>query len=76
MAPEEKGKEIQAEITRIIRERGTLSRKLQADGHPNPKNEASRLINLKYGKGWKEKLELQDPTREYGKNLLKVSYYY
>lgn len=39
----------------IFKELKELSDKLKSEGHPNYHNEARRLINVKYGKDWRDK---------------------
>lgn len=46
-----KSSDIEAELR-------SLTKLLKHQGHKNASNEAHRLINLKYGKGWREEYKL------------------
>ena len=45
----------EANIRKVRKELVSLIKKFQSEGKPNPVNNARKYINLKYGKGWRER---------------------
>ena len=65
-------KELLAEMKRISKEIKTLSLKLKEEGFKNHHDMARCEANKKYGKGWREELQMQ---MTYKKGELDVSYF-
>lgn len=64
------------EIKKISKELKDLSLQLKNEGHPNYHNEAKRLINIKYGKSWRESLVIEDlKTNTSSCDFGKISHY-
>lgn len=45
---------------RIRREIRLTMKRLKKEGHKTPLEEARRLANIKYGKGWRDKVAIQE----------------
>ena len=54
----------------ICEEKKKIINNLKIQGHINPINEANRIINIKYGKGWREENNIKT------NNVGTVSHYY
>ena len=57
----------------IFKELKLLSNKLKNEGNKDHHNEARRLINLKYGKDWRDKLQIKELNKS--KEYIKINYY-
>lgn len=49
-----------ANSKQISKEKSNLIKKLESEGRKDAYNEAGRIINQKYGKGWREKHQTYD----------------
>ena len=59
----------------ISKEKKDLIIKLRMDGDPNATGTAGRIINEKYGKGWRERLSIEDQKINPSTDKTKMSYY-